>query len=89
MDKVLTVSIFPIFNMTQPRGGFKGIWNSPPQGFDPLLTQRVPLLYHFEIFIFGDEPEAFLKACLRRQHILILKRERAEKKMQFFVKIFS
>ena len=28
----------------------------PPQGFDPLLTQRVRLLYYFEISTFGDVP---------------------------------
>ena len=33
-----------------------------PQGFDPLPTQRVPLLYYFEISRFGDGSSNFLKA---------------------------
>ena len=35
-----------------------------PQEFDPLPTQRVLILYLFEISIFGDGPENFSKGVL-------------------------
>ena len=65
-------------------GGFRGAgWRTLlPQEFDPLPTQKVPLLYYFEIFIFGD-------GLLWRQCILILGWERAPKKRNFLVKIFQ
>ena len=47
------------------RGGFRGGGRlgerplTPLQGFDPLPIQRVPLLYYFEISVFGDGPSNF------------------------------
>ena len=35
-----------------------------PQGFDPLITQRVPLWYYFNSSIFGSDPKTFLKRHL-------------------------
>ena len=35
------------------RGGKGDVKASPSRGFDPLLTQRSPPLYYFEISIFG------------------------------------
>ena len=60
----------------------------PPQGFDPLPTQRVPPLILFQKFIFGRPTLKFFKRCLRRQYILTL-RGSAPKKRDFLVNIFQ
>ena len=50
-----------------------------PQGFDPLPTQRVPLLNYFEISILVTEPKIFLKVPLAPIYTYLKGAARAEK----------
>ena len=62
---------------------------SPPQGFDPLPTQRVPPLILFQKSSFGRPTlNFFLKAPLAPIYTNF-EGERAPKKRDFFVNIFQ
>ena len=59
----------------------------PPQGFDPLPTQRVSPLYYFEISIFVSIK--FFQRRLWRQSIHILRGQRARRKNAILRSKFS
>ena len=69
-------------------GGAKGGLRPPPQGFDPLPTQRVPPLVPFQKSIFGRPTLKFFQRRLWCQFILIL-RGSARQKNAFFLSKFS
>ena len=66
-----------------PSSGFRGGGGrtSPrPSGIRPLQTQRVPLLYYFEIAIFWmTDPKIFLKAPLAPKYFNFEMEARADK----------
>ena len=70
-------------------GGAKGGLRPPPQGFDPLPTQRVPPLVPFQKSIFGRPTLKFFQRRLWCQFILILRGSARQKNAFFFVKIFQ
>ena len=72
-----------LFGVT--RGGFLG---RPPQGFDPLPTQRVPLCTILKYPYLVTEPKIFLKAPLTPICTNFEGEARAEKRV-FLVKIFQ
>ena len=81
------IDVFQSIRIVRRRGEFRGGRRrriAPPQGFDPLPTQRVPLFFYFEIFdlFWQTDPKIFLKAPLA-PNILIL-RGRARRKIRFF-----
>ena len=86
------IDVFQSIRIVRRRGEFRGGRRrriAPPQGFDPLPTQRVPLFFYFEIFdlFWQADPKIFLKAPLA-PNILIL-RGRARRKNPIFWLKFS
>ena len=69
------------------RGGGRTPPFSPPQGFDPVPTQRVPPLVLFKISIFGRPTLKFSKGAFGANiyiYILILRGGARQKKRNFF-----